>query len=172
VLLAEYAGQKVWQWPPLGGSTAVCRLIDEPQLISLARSIAIKLKMTGLGSIEFKRDPRTGKFLVTEPTVGRNDYQSGVALSYENNPTAALVKTYLGLDEVGGFAKKTKTNCVWVDELSAYRYAKSKGLLKASVQLIRTLGFIRHLQFLYFDRRDTKPFRAHLKKALSRKFSI
>ncbi|MCL7945682.1 hypothetical protein [Marinobacter sp. ATCH36] len=171
VMLAEYAGQKLWQWPPLGGSTAVCRLIEEPQMISLARSIAIKLKMTGLGSIEFKRDPRTGKFLVTEPTVGRNDYQSGVALSYENNPTAVLVKKYLGIDEEGRFAKKTKANCIWVDELSAYRYAKSIGLLKASVQLIRALGFVRHFQFLYFDWRDTKPFRAHLRKALSRKHS-
>ena len=172
VMLAEYAGQKLWQWPPLGGSTAVCRLIEEPQLVSLARTIALRLKMTGLGSVEFKRDPRTGKFLVTEPTVGRNDYQSGVALNYENNPTAALVKKYLGLDEGGGFANKTKANCVWVDELSAYRYAKSIGLLKAGVQLIRALGFIRHFQFLYFDRRDTKPFRAHLKKALSRKYPI
>ncbi|SNC74364.1 hypothetical protein SAMN04487881_2261 [Marinobacter sp. es.048] len=172
VMLAEYAGQKLWQWPPLGGSTAVCRLIEAPQLISHARSIAIRLKMTGLGSIEFKRDPRTGKFLVTEPTVGRNDYQSGVALNYENNPTAALVKTYLGLDGGSGFAKKTKANCVWVDELSAYRYAKSIGPLKASVRLIRALGFIRHFQFLYFDRRDTKPFRAHLKKALSKKHPV
>jgi predicted ATP-grasp superfamily ATP-dependent carboligase len=170
VLLAEYAGQKVWQWPPLGGSTAVCRLIEEPQLVSLARTIAIRLKMTGLGSIEFKRDTRTGKFLVTEPTVGRNDYQSGVALSYENNPTAALVRKWLGLDKVGGPALKTKANCIWVDELSAYRYAKSMGLLKASIQLIRTLGFFRHFQFMYFDWRDTKPFLAHLKKAFSRKY--
>lgn len=172
VVLAEYAGQKVWQWPPLGGSTAVCRLIEAPQLISLARTIAVRLKMTGLGSIEFKRDPRTGKFLVTEPTVGRNDYQSGVALSHENNPTVALVKNCLGLAEEGETGKKTKANCIWVDELSAYRYAKRLGLLKASRQLIRTLGFIRHFQFLYFEWRDTKPFRALLKKVLSRKSSI
>ena len=172
VMLAECAGQKIWQWPPLSGSTAVCRLIEERQLILLARTIAGRLKMKGLGSIEFKRDPRTGKFLVTEPTVGRNDYQSGVGLSYENNATAALVRKYLGLGERGGFAKKTKTNCVWVDELSAYRYAKSMGLLKAGVQLIRTLGHARHIRFLYFDRRDTKPFRAKLKKALSGKHPI
>ncbi len=172
LMLAEYAGQKIWQWPPLTGSTAICRPIDEPQLMALARTIAMRLKMTGLGSIEFKRDPRTGKFLVTEPTVGRNDYQSGVALSYENNPTAALVKKYLGLDEGSGVAKKTKGNCVWVDELSAYRYAKSMGLFKASAQLIRTLGHTRHFEFLFFDRRDTKPFRAHLKKALSGKHPI
>jgi predicted ATP-grasp superfamily ATP-dependent carboligase len=170
VILAEYAGQKIWQWRPLSGSTAVCRLIEEPRLISLARTIATRLKMKGLGSIEFKRDPRTGKYLVTEPTVGRNDYQSGVALSYENNPTAALVRKCLGLDEVGGSTIKTKVNCIWVDELSAYEYAKSMGLLKASVQLIRTIGLFRHFQFMYFDWRDTKPFLAHLKKALSRKY--
>ncbi|MBU2955615.1 hypothetical protein [Marinobacter sp. F3R08] len=169
VVLAEYAGQKVWQWPPLGGSTAVCRLIEEPQLISLARTIAGKLEMTGLGSIEFKRDSRTGKFLVTEPTVGRNDYQSGVALSDENNPTAALVINSLGLQRECRIAKKAKRNCFWIDELSAYRYAKSKGLLKAGFQLIRALGAARHFQFLYFDWRDRKPFRVHLKKTLSRK---
>lgn len=172
VVLAEYAGQKLWQWPPLGGSTAVCRLIEAPQLISLARTIAVRLKMRGLGSIEFKRHPGTGKFLVTEPTVGRNDYQSGVALSYENNPTVALVKNCLELEGVGETDKQTKANCIWVDELSAYRYAKRLGLLKASGQLIRTLGFIRHFQFLYFEWRDTKPFRALLKKVLSRKYSI
>jgi D-aspartate ligase len=169
VMLAECAGQKIWQWPPLSGSTAICRLTEDPQLMTLARAIAGRLKMTGLGSIEFKRDPRTGKFLVTEPTVGRNDYQSGVALSCENNPTVALVKKYLGLGEGHAFAKKTKGNCVWVDELSAYRYAKSMGLFKASAQLIRTLGHTCHFQFLYFDRLDSKPFRAQLKKALSRK---
>lgn len=170
-VLAEYAGQKLWQWPPLGGSTAVCRLIEEPQLNSLARTIAVKLRMRGLGSIEFKRDSRTGKFLVTEPTVGRNDYQSGVALCYENNPTVALVKSCFGFkEEVGGFGKTTKRNCIWIDELSAYRYVKSMGLLKASCRSIRALSLIRHFRFLYFDLLDTKPFRKHLKKALSRKY--
>lgn len=172
VVLAEHAGQKIWQWPPLGGSTAVCRLIEEPALISLARSIANRLKMTGLGSVEFKRDPRTGKFLVTEPTVGRNDYQSGVALNYENNPTAALVKKYLGHEYEGRSTKKTRANCIWIDELSTYRYAKSMGFVRAGIRLIRTLGVARYFQFLYFDWQDTKPFRVHLKKALSRKYPV
>ena len=166
-VLVEYAGQKNWQWPPLEGSTAVCHLIDDEKLVSLARRIVVGLGMVGLGSVEFKRDPRDGRLLVTEPTVGRNDYQSGVALVGKKNPTAALVSYYLELGS-GSYNSDQKVSCSWVDELSAYRYAKSKGFLRAALWLSSKIIFSRRVRFLYFELRDIKPFLVHLRKALAR----
>ena len=44
----------------------------------------------GIGSMEYKRDPRDGRFYMVEPTVGRTDYQEEIAcLNGVNIPLAA-----------------------------------------------------------------------------------
>lgn len=165
-VLSSYAGQKIWQWPPLGGSTAICRLVDNDELVALATRIATSLKMVGLGSIEFKRDPRTGQFLVTEPTVARNDYQSGVALIGGNNPTVALIRHCLNIP-APSVSRKHRT-CTWFDELATYRYMKYQRFFSSSLNLLSTLLTSRRIRFLLFEIRDPKPFLKKLKKVLER----
>lgn len=167
-IISEHAGRKYWQWPPLEGSTAVCHLIDDEELVSTARRVAVGLGMVGLGSVEFKRDPRDGRLLVTEPTVGRNNHQSGVALLCKNNPTTTLVAHYLALESKLYEPNKKHVSCSWVDELSAYRYAKSRGFFRSLLSLSIKIILNRRVRFLFFDLRDLKPFWVHLRKALLR----
>jgi D-aspartate ligase len=80
-LLGLFPGRKLVSWPPAIGSTAVCVAAPEfaqelaAQTTQFIRSVAYR----GLGSLEFKRDSRTGRFLIIEPTVGRTDWQEEIA---------------------------------------------------------------------------------------------
>jgi predicted ATP-grasp superfamily ATP-dependent carboligase len=38
-----------------------------------------RVEYRGLGSLEFKRDRRSGRFVIIEPTVGRTDWQEEIA---------------------------------------------------------------------------------------------
>ncbi len=66
------------------------------ELTELTNRFFSAVGFVGLGSMEYKRDRRDGRFYMVEPTVGRTDYQEEVAtLNGVNIPLAA----YLG--EVG-----------------------------------------------------------------------
>jgi len=77
-----FAGRKLLQWPPRCGNTAVAAPAPEPwrgPLSELIRSIWDDVSYRGLGSLECKFDPRTGRPLITEPTVGRVNLQNEIA---------------------------------------------------------------------------------------------
>jgi predicted ATP-grasp superfamily ATP-dependent carboligase len=80
-ILGLFPGRKLVCWPPAIGSTAVCVAAPEvareltAQTTQFIRSVGYR----GLGSLEFKRDSRTGRFLIIEPTVGRTDWQEEIA---------------------------------------------------------------------------------------------
>lgn len=78
-LLGSFVGHKIRQWPPHCGGTASCEPADAPELVELTARFFRESGLRGLGSIEFKRDPRDGRFYVIEPTVGRTDWQSAIA---------------------------------------------------------------------------------------------
>jgi len=153
--LANYfSGRKLMQWPPLGGSTAIAVSdeLDETRDITVA--IFDSVKYQGLGSMEYKKDPRNGKFYIMEPTVGRNDFQSYVAVTGGVNLTRATCRELLG--EV---AEKTrKRPSVWFCETSAgyglkyYLRRKDYYFMKHLALLFRKPGFA------YFSLSDTKPF--------------
>jgi D-aspartate ligase len=79
--VASFTGRKLRQWPPQVGGTASC--IDAPEaaetLTDLTTRFFDAVGFVGLGSMEYKRDPRSGRFVMVEPTVGRSDYQQEVA---------------------------------------------------------------------------------------------
>lgn len=80
-VLANFAGRKLVCFPPAVGITAVCSAapkMDE-ELARLTRQFAKCVGYKGIGSLEFKRDRRTGKLLIIEPTVGRIDWQEEIA---------------------------------------------------------------------------------------------
>ena len=76
-----FTGRKLRQWPPNVGGTASC--IPAPQaaaeLEALTKRFFDAVGCRGMASIEYKRDRRTGRFLMVEPTVARTDYQEEVA---------------------------------------------------------------------------------------------
>lgn len=168
-VLSRVGGRKIWQWPPLGGSTALCQLWPDPVLLDLGESIARKLNMVGLGSIEFKRDPRSGRYLVTEPTVGRNDYQSDIATLDHQSPTEALVRHSLGV-ALPDFTKSRDQmkQGLWIDELSSWRYLKDIGFFRGLLTLVRVVISQRRIRCLYFSWTDLSPFLLHFRRTLRR----
>jgi len=166
--LVRIGGRKLWQWAPLRGSTAVCQLWHDRALLEQAERIAKKLGMVGLGSIEFKRDHRSGKYFVTEPTVGRNDYQSDVATLMSTNPTEILVRTCLGIeDEIkSGSLEGKHRRGLWVDELSVYRYLKEEGGFRSFFKLIFWMIRNPRIHCLYFSWHDPWPFFFHFRNTV------
>jgi predicted ATP-grasp superfamily ATP-dependent carboligase len=79
--LASFSGRKLVCTPPEVGITAICAAAPEmdEEFTRLSRQFAARVGYCGIGSLEFKRDRRSGKFLIIEPTVGRVDWQEEIA---------------------------------------------------------------------------------------------
>jgi predicted ATP-grasp superfamily ATP-dependent carboligase len=79
--LGVFSGQKLCCSPPAVGSTALC--VPSPEVDALlvppTLEFIARVGYRGLGSLEFKRDSRNGRFLIIEPTVGRTDWQEEIA---------------------------------------------------------------------------------------------
>lgn len=90
--VASFAGRKIRSWPPRIGGTASCTSAPEFQdeLSAMTKSFFRRVGFVGMGSMEYKRDPRNGRFYMVEPTVGRTDFQEEVAtLNGANIPLIA-----------------------------------------------------------------------------------
>jgi len=79
--LGSFSGRKLVCTPPAVGITAICEAAPEMdrELTLLAREFTERVGYTGIGSLEVKRDRRSGKLLITEPTVARTDWQEEIA---------------------------------------------------------------------------------------------
>lgn len=90
--LSSFAGRKIRAWPPRIGGTASCTAAWEvaDELQAMTTQFFRQTGFTGMGSMEYKRDERDGRFYMVEPTVGRTDFQEEVArLNGVNIPQAA-----------------------------------------------------------------------------------
>lgn len=95
-----FTGRKLLSTPPRVGSTALC--VAAPECADVlereTREFLRRVPYRGLGSLEFKRDVRTGRFVMVEPTVGRTDWQEEIAtLCGVNLPEIAY---WLALGEI------------------------------------------------------------------------
>lgn len=77
--LGMFTGQKLASTPPGIGSTAFCTAAANEELERTTLGILDQVNYFGFGGIEYKRDAKTGRFLIVEPTVGRTDWQEEVA---------------------------------------------------------------------------------------------
>lgn len=90
--VASFTGRKLRAWPPQIGGTASCMAAPDAdaELGALTERFFQAVGFQGMGSMEYKRDARDGRFYVVEPTVGRTDFQQEVATINGNNlPYAA-----------------------------------------------------------------------------------
>lgn len=97
---ASFVGRKIRSWPPEVGGTASCIGAPEAhqELERLTTAFFRAVGFEGVGSMEFKRDRRSGRFLMVEPTVGRTDFQEEVAtINGVNIPLAAYCHE-IGID--------------------------------------------------------------------------
>jgi D-aspartate ligase len=91
-VVAMFSGRKLVCDPPDVGITAICIAAPEvhEELTHLSRQFIERVGYKGIGGLEFKRDRRSGRLVITEPTVGRIDWQEEIAtLCGVNLPLAA-----------------------------------------------------------------------------------
>ncbi|MBV9828400.1 MAG: carboxylate--amine ligase [Alphaproteobacteria bacterium] len=90
--LAMFTGRKLASTPPGTGSTAYCTEAGSlaPLLARDTEALMERVEYEGIGSVEYKWDSRSERFVIIEPTVGRTDWQEEVAtLCGVNIPLAA-----------------------------------------------------------------------------------
>lgn len=80
---ASFVGRKLLQWPIQCGNTALCEPAPASwgsKLLPLTEAIWKEVSYSGLGSMEYKMRPENDEPVIVEPTVGRSDYQSEIAV--------------------------------------------------------------------------------------------
>lgn len=155
-VLATYEGEKIRQYPPRYGSTSLAVGTPRGVVTETAVDILQKADFRGIGSVEFKQDPRDGRLYVTEPTVGRPDQQSGLAAG------AGVDIAYIAYCDAAGIEIPPQTvgrpGHKWLferdDVASALHYIRS-GELKVS-QWMRSLSGPRTCATFAWD--DPLPF--------------
>jgi predicted ATP-grasp superfamily ATP-dependent carboligase len=158
ILLASFVGKKIRQWRPLCGGTASCEPADVPELHWMTEKIFKLSGFCGIGSIEYKRDFRNGKFYVVEPTVCRTDFQEQVAIVNNVNIPFIAYCDALGLPIEPAIAMDGRNSRkAWMhftnDRLSAGYYIKKKELTR--IQWLYSLRNVR--SFDLFSLRDPMP---------------
>lgn len=88
--------RKMRQYPPYFGNTALAESVVQPEVEQLTRDICRRLGLVGYASIEFKREPETGRWLVLEITPCRVDRQAGVTEIARRSVVAAWYATLAG----------------------------------------------------------------------------
>lgn len=80
-VVSSFSGRKIRSWPPRIGGTASCTAAWEvaDELEEMTRAFFAQVGFIGMGSMEYKRDTRDGRFYMVEPTVARTDFQEEVA---------------------------------------------------------------------------------------------
>ncbi len=94
-----FTGRKLVCSPPAIGNTAVCVAAPEEsaELAALTQRFIARVGYRGLGSLEFKRDVRSGRFFIIEPTVGRTDWQEELATLCGVNLPLMTYRSELGM---------------------------------------------------------------------------
>lgn len=79
--VSSFEGRKIRQWVPECGSTSSAVGVPTEEISLVSRKILRATGCVGFGSIEYKRNEDSGRFLIMEATVGRTNLQYGVALA-------------------------------------------------------------------------------------------
>ncbi|MES1930687.1 putative ATP-grasp enzyme [Salinisphaera dokdonensis CL-ES53] len=98
-LRASFVGRKIRSWPPGVGGTASCTSAHEvaDELTAATSAFFRAVGVVGTASMEFKRDARSGRFMMIEPTIGRTDYQEEVATLHGVNIPLAAYRDAIGV---------------------------------------------------------------------------
>ena len=64
--LGAFVGRKIRTYPRHAGTSTYLEIIDEPELCRLGLEVTAKLGLVGVVKLDYKRDPRTGRFHLLE----------------------------------------------------------------------------------------------------------
>src|SRR3989338_1920885 len=154
-LRVSFTGRKLLQWLPQAGNTCIAESYYSETIEEKSKNLFDSVKYKGIGSVEFKLNPRDGKFKITEPTVGRSNLQSSIALQAGINIPLAYY-----CDLVGQLYENKANNkkIIWLEESHLFRYIYHfgiKDILRNKI-LFKIVFFKKG--FAYFCLKDIKPF--------------
>jgi D-aspartate ligase len=78
-LQASFVSRKIRQWPPETGIGSLREECRNDEVLQETVKLFEQVGYTGLGYLEMKRDPRTGKHYIVEPNIGRPTGGSAIA---------------------------------------------------------------------------------------------
>ena len=151
-LRGRLGGRKLMQWPPSSGSTAFCITHSDPMMLELGTSALSAAGLIGLGSMEFKKDPKSGKYFMIEPTVARNDHQSFISTKAGVN--LSRLALYDALDLPCGWTHPARQS-IWIDEISTVRHISQSSMRSNFSALIKCP--LRIPAFATLNSADVKP---------------
>jgi len=162
--IGYYTGRKLLQWPILTGNTAIGVGTFNHKVHKLARDVLLKAELRGLGSLEVKKSDEDDKYYITEPTVGRNDYQSYLAVAGGVNLTQ--IAFYDAINDHKEILLGEKKKATWIDEDNAIEAIKSSNyhINFHYRNIIRNLS--RKVSFSHFNMNDPMPFILFFSKRL------
>lgn len=132
--VASFVGRKLRSWPPRIGGTASCTAAPEfhRELTDTTAAFFRDVGFVGMGSMEYKRDARDGRFYMVEPTVGRTDFQEEVAtVNGFNLPLAAYCREIEAPVPAGAYLEPGR---VWRDPVTDRWSAELQPALKTPAE--------------------------------------
>ncbi|MFN3809347.1 MAG: GNAT family N-acetyltransferase [Roseateles asaccharophilus] len=111
-LVRGMVGRKLASHPPARGQTTIAQTYDEPEVLRLSQRFFEGLPLSGVVSLELKRDPQ-GRYWVIEPTVGRFDFWVELCIQAGYNQPLHEYQLALGLRPEAG--PQTLRPSVWYD---------------------------------------------------------
>jgi len=162
--LAYYTGRKLLQWPPRCGSTAVTVSTVNDDVHRLTQDVFREAEFHGLGSLEVKQSSEDKRYYITEPTVGRNDLQSFLAVGGGVNLSATAYFDAVNSGQAASAGRARRAT--WLNEYSLPAAIKQSGRFKYR-HLLRLLG--KRMSLAYFSFADPMPFCHLLKRSIGNK---
>lgn len=123
--LASFVSRKIRQWPPHTGVASLSETCNDETVLRESLRCLERARLRGLGYVEMKRDPETGRYFIIEANVGRPTGRSSLAEACGVELFMAMYCDLLGLPmpaERTGGAGKGKWIHVINDLRSAWHY--------------------------------------------------
>lgn len=92
-----FVARKLRQWPVQRGTSSLGESVHDPEMLELTTSLLASVDYRGLGYLEIKRDPRSGRSVIIEPNVGRPTGRSALAEACGVELLASMYADALGL---------------------------------------------------------------------------
>lgn len=128
--IGSFEGRKLRQFPPLCGNTTAAVPVAQPRLRQQSLEILRAAGAAGFCAVEYKRDPRSDVFYVTEPTIGRVNLQIGTAIANGINLPLMAYRHLLKLPALA--VSRPRRPRTWIHlsrDIASARYYISKGEL-------------------------------------------
>ncbi len=154
--LAALGGRKLRQWHPKTGTGSLVESVNNDTVRTESDRLFTSTRYRGMGSVEFKLDPRDNQFKLIEATVGRADW-----LSYLSVASGINIPYIYYCDMVYGTKpalQRPQWGVKWMvddNDVKASLYY----LLRGEISLKSWRESLKGVKnFAYFDGRDIGPF--------------